>query len=69
MTGHETWVSEAARRLWECEGTPDGRDLELWLWAERWVLHEAACRKDLARRSLSFPSSSPRRLDAGKDVS
>ena len=37
MTCHEMEVREGAYFLWESAGKPEGRDLELWCAAERWI--------------------------------
>ena len=55
MTDHQARVREVAYHLWEFHGRPEGRDVELWLAAERWVMRDEACRSDHARRAITFP--------------
>jgi hypothetical protein len=57
MTDLQTKVAESARRLWEAAGRPEGRDVEFWCMAERWVIQEAGCRERLAPRCLAFPKT------------
>jgi len=58
MTGHEAKVGKIARKLWKNAGRPEGRDLEFWCMAERWVIQESACLEKLAQRIITFPSVS-----------
>ena len=55
MIDLEIRVKDVARRLWEAEGRPAGRDVELWCMAERWVVRETACRANHALRVIAFP--------------
>ena len=38
---HQPRIRERAYRLWEAQGRPEGRDMELWLAAEAEVAGEA----------------------------
>ncbi|WP_156612532.1 DUF2934 domain-containing protein [Paramagnetospirillum marisnigri] len=56
MSNHKAKIEKIARKLWIIAGRPEGRDLEFWCMAERWVLQEAACQKKLSKRIITFPS-------------
>jgi hypothetical protein len=58
MINHEARVREMARLLWEKEGRPEGRDLELWCKAEQWILREAAYQGKVAQQIITFPCKS-----------
>jgi Protein of unknown function (DUF2934) len=55
MIVHETTIPEVARRLWEFSGRPEGRDLEFWCMAERWMIRESSCRARLTGQLIMFP--------------
>ena len=58
MIYNEARVREMACLLWETEGRPEGRDLELWCKAEQWVIRESAVRNNIARQIITFPCKS-----------
>ena len=55
MTSHETKVREAAYRLWEFAGRPEGRDVEFWCKAELSVEVEAVRVRPKKIEDLTMP--------------
>jgi len=57
MTDHQSRIRLPARRLWESAGQPEGRDLEFWCVAERWVVQETTCQERLGGHAIAFTPS------------